>query len=59
MSLMYLAIRRQIKPTHGPLPSKEAPGVVFFAVLGIPPVISALDAVRAAIVREHQTKGDP
>ena len=29
----------------------------FFAVLGIPPVNSPLDAVRAAIVQEHRTKG--
>lgn len=29
----------------------------FFAVLGIPPVNSALDAVRAAIVQEHRSRG--
>ncbi len=28
----------------------------FFAVLGIPPIMSPLDAVRAAIVAEHRTR---
>jgi hypothetical protein len=30
----------------------------FFAVLGIPPIMSPLDAVRAAIVAEHKGKRD-
>jgi hypothetical protein len=28
----------------------------FFAVLGIPPIMSPLDAVRAAIIAEHQQR---
>jgi hypothetical protein len=28
----------------------------FFAVLGVPPIMSPLDAVRAAIIAEHRTK---
>jgi hypothetical protein len=29
----------------------------FFAVLGIPPIMSPLDAVRAAIIAEHRKEG--
>jgi hypothetical protein len=38
-------------------PIEGSPKRRVFAVLGIPPVNSPLDAVRAAIVQEHRTKG--